>query len=229
MINNDLLSNKLEYTFQQPKLLVKALSHRSVGADNNERLEFLGDSLLNFIIAEALYQKFPNIREGDLSRLRATLVQGQTLAELAREFALGDFLILGEGELKSGGSRRASILADAVEAIIGAIYIDSEFEECRRVVLRWFAGRLDIISLENTEKDPKTRLQEFLQERKKPLPDYQIIDTRGEAHAKEFVVECRLSWCDKVCSAVSSSKRGAEKLAAEQMLVMLTKPFAGGQ
>ncbi|WP_086932681.1 ribonuclease III [Agarilytica rhodophyticola] len=217
-IKNNQLIRRLGYEFKDPSLLKRALSHRSVGKDNNERLEFLGDSLLNFIIADALCKKFPSSREGDLSRLRATLVQGKTLAELAREFLLGDNLILGEGEMKSGGFRRDSILADAVEAIIGAIYSDSDFIRCQQIVLSWFDSRLDNITLENTDKDPKTRLQEHLQENKKPLPIYTVIETRGEAHAKEFVIECRLESVAQVFVAVSSSKRAAEKLAAEKML-----------
>lgn len=217
-IKNNQLITRLGYDFKDSSLLKRALSHRSVGKDNNERLEFLGDSLLNFIIADALCNKFPNSREGDLSRLRATLVQGKTLAELGREFLLGDNLILGEGEMKSGGFRRDSILADAVEAIIGAIYSDSDFIKCQEIVLSWFESRLNNITLENTDKDPKTRLQEHLQENRKPLPTYTVIETRGEAHAKEFVIECRLASVAKAFVAVSSSKRAAEKLAAEKML-----------
>lgn len=220
---NSVLIAKLGYEFKDLKLLDKALSHRSVGPNNNERLEFLGDSLLNFFIADALYAKFPDVREGDLSRLRATLVKGTTLTEIAREFELGEYLILGEGELKSGGFRRASILADAVEALIGAIYTESGFEQCRIIVLSWFAGRLEKITIENTDKDPKTRLQEYLQERKKNLPTYEVVETRGQAHAKEFVVACRLDFIDQNCIASSSSKRGAEKIAAEKMLEVLLK------
>ncbi len=221
--NKSTLVAKLGYEFKDLKLLDKALSHRSVGQNNNERLEFLGDSLLNFFIADALYAKFPDVREGDLSRLRATLVKGTTLTEIAREFELGEYLILGEGELKSGGYRRASILADAVEALIGAIYTESGFEQCRTIVLCWFADRLEKITIENTDKDPKTRLQEYLQERKKNLPTYEVVETRGEAHAKEFVVACCLDFVDQRCIASSSSKRGAEKIAAEKMLEVLLK------
>lgn len=215
------LAAKLGYQFGDDTLLKKALSHRSIGRENNERLEFLGDSLLNFFIGDALYQKFPSVREGDLSRLRATLVRGDTLAAIAREFDLGEYLILGEGELKSGGYRRASILADAIEALIGAIYSDSDIETCRNVVLQWFSHRLHEITIENTDKDPKTRLQEYLQERKKSLPTYEVVETRGEAHAKEFVVACRLDFIDQSCHASGSSKRAAEKIAAEKMLALL--------
>lgn len=215
------LLRRIHYQFNDISLFDRALSHRSVGKDNNERLEFLGDSLLNFIIAEALFDKFPLAKEGELSRLRALLVQGETLAELAREFELGENLILGEGEMKSGGARRNSILADALEAIIGAIYVDGGFVACQRTVLAWFAERLNDISIRDTIKDPKTRLQEFLQEQKRSLPVYTVIDTQGEAHAKEFVVECRLRDFNKVSTASASSKRTAEKLAAEKMLDFL--------
>jgi len=174
--------------------------------------------LLSIAISDALFQQFPKAREGDLSRLRSTLVRGKTLAELAREFELGDYLRLGEGELKSGGFRRDSILADAFEAIIGAVYLDSDFETCRALVLTWFASRLASISLENTEKDPKTRLQEYLQDKKKPLPEYTVVSIDGEAHSREFVVECRIGRDNLVTSASASSKRSAEKLAAELML-----------
>lgn len=220
-MKNNHLQRKIGYQFTQIDLLSTALSHRSVGKDNNERLEFLGDSLLNCVIADALFHKFPSAREGDLSRLRASLVKGETLAEISREFDLGDDLLLGEGELKSGGFRRASILADALEAIIGAIYIDSDMATCRDRILAWFDSRLEAISLANTDKDPKTRLQEFLQENKKSLPKYRVSETRGEAHAMEFVIECRVDGIDSICVGVSSSKRAAEKLAAEKMLSML--------
>ncbi|VUD56512.1 Ribonuclease 3 [Thalassocella blandensis] len=219
---NNRLQQALGYTFKDESLLVTALSHRSVGKNNNERLEFLGDSLLNCIIAEALFQKFLHAKEGDLSRLRASLVKGDTLADMARQFDLGEYLLLGEGELKSGGFRRASILADAVEAIIGAIYLDSDMETCRTVVLDWFDARLKKISLSNTEKDPKTRLQEYLQEKKLPLPTYTVIETSGQAHAMEFVVECKIDPLNETTQGKSSSKRNAEKLAAGMMLDKLS-------
>ncbi|MFL0809651.1 MAG: ribonuclease III [Agarilytica sp.] len=221
MRKNSKLVQKLGYQFEDSSLLEQALSHRSVGKRNNERLEFLGDSLLNFIIAESLFEKFPKACEGDLSRLRASLVKGDTLAELAREFELGDFLLLGEGELKSGGFRRASILSDAVEALIGAIFKESGFEVCRSVVLAWFQSRLENISVDNTDKDPKTRLQEYLQEHKKDLPKYTVASIAGEAHAKQFEVSCSVSFCDEITCATASSKRTAEKLAAEKMLKIL--------
>lgn len=215
------LSRALNYTFADVSLLEKALSHRSIGKENNERLEFLGDSLLNFFIGEDLYCRFPAASEGDLSRMRASLVKGETLAELATDFGLGDFLRLGEGELKSGGFRRASILADAVEALIGAIYLESGMDVCRQSVLEWFSSRLDALSLEDSIKDPKTRLQEYLQERHQPLPVYRVESQLGQAHSPEFKVSCDVGRAHDKTFAVSNSKRNAEKLAAADMLKKL--------
>jgi ribonuclease-3 len=208
-----ILQRTLGYQFSDSSLLVKALSHRSVGKNNNERLEFLGDSLLNLVISESLYQRFPQAKEGELSRLRAHLVKGETLAELAREFNLGECLILGGGELKSGGHRRSSILADCVEAIIGAIYFDSDFERCRERILAWFESRLIKVSENKVQKDPKTRLQEYMQERRRSLPEYCVVAEEGENHARSFKVACRLD-DNQVFEAVASSKRNAEKESA---------------
>lgn len=223
MIQNDRLLARLGYTFNDISLFKLALSHRSVGKHNNERLEFLGDSLLNVIIAEALFNKFPTAKEGQLTQLRANLVKGETLAEIAREFELGECLLLGEGELKSGGYRRASILADAVEALIGAIYIDSgrDMSVCQERVLTWYKTRLEQVQLQASAKDAKTRLQEYLQERKQPLPDYTVLMEGGDAHAREFTVQCTVEGVAKGCKASGSSKRIAEKLAAEKMLNQL--------
>lgn len=215
------LQSKLSYEFKDPGLFTLALSHRSVGAHNNERLEFLGDSILNFIIARALFDQFSSAREGQLSRLRAQLVKGETLAELAREFDLGPCLLLGEGEMKSGGQRRDSILADAVEALIGAIYIDSDFDTCCRCVLHWYRDRLAQLSLASPAKDAKTRLQEYLQSRREPLPDYQVVNIEGEAHAQSFTVECRVSLLNKPEVATATSRRVAEKQAAALVLQKL--------
>lgn len=215
------IESKIGYTFSDEHLLDLALSHRSVGSKNNERLEFLGDSLLNFIIAQALFMRFPKASEGELSRLRSLLVKGETLASIAREFDLGDHLLLGEGELKSGGFRRSSILADAVEAIIGGIYLDASFPVCQEKVLNWYQSRLDECSLEENVKDPKTRLQEYLQERKKPLPVYSILNIDGEDHSRIFSVECRIQGQKKATLGVSTNKRSAEKEAAEKMLQQL--------
>ncbi|WP_313556051.1 ribonuclease III [Teredinibacter franksiae] len=220
-LNKAQLSAALGYEFNDQSLLVRALSHRSVGKENNERMEFLGDSLLNFFIAESLFNRFPHAREGDLTRLRATLVKGETLAEIARDFKLGEFLFLGEGEMKSGGFRRASILADTVEALLGAIYLESGMEVCRDIVLSWYATRLEQVSPEQTEKDAKTRLQEYLQERKKPLPQYRVLRCLGDSHSPEFEICCEVGRGLDSTKAIASSKRQAEKLAAQKMLQIL--------
>ncbi|XKE46821.1 ribonuclease III [Halomonas organivorans] len=213
-----LFSRRIGHDFAQPELLELALTHRSFGGRNNERLEFLGDSIVNFVIAEDLYQRFPQAREGQLSRLRARLVKGQTLAELAREMHFGDHLRLGSGEMKSGGHRRDSILADAVEAVIGAIYLDAGMETARARVLAWYAERLEAIDLQDTQKDPKTRLQEFLQSRQVALPRYEVISVEGEAHAQTFTVECHVDILDEHTQGIGSSRRHAEQQAAERAL-----------
>lgn len=214
------LMRKLNYNFKNIELLQAALSHRSIRGQNNERLEFLGDSLLNFIIAEALYRNFPTAKEGDLSRLRAYLVKGETLAEIAQEFELGSFLRLGPGELKSGGFLRKSILADALEAIIGAIFLDSNFEMCQQKVLLWFSTRTQETHL-SLQKDPKTRLQEYLQSKRLPLPHYQILAVEGEAHAQIFHIECKVAGLEYVTTSVGENRRKAEQLAAEKYLELL--------
>ncbi|MFC6632150.1 ribonuclease III [Microbulbifer taiwanensis] len=209
------LSRRLGYSFERRDLLELALTHRSHGSRNNERLEFLGDSILGFTIGAALFEQFPQGREGQLSRLRAQLVSGETLAKLAREMEIGDCLRLGEGEMKSGGFRRASILADAVEALIGAIYLDAGLETARERVLAWFAPRLQKQSLE-TAKDPKTRLQEWLQARQKPLPEYQVVDIAGAEHSQQFVVECKVSGLNEPVRGKAGNRRAAEKAAATE-------------
>lgn len=198
-----------------------AITHRSFSANNNERIEFLGDSLLNMIIAEVLYERFPNLREGDLSRIRALLVSGKTLAELATEFDLGSFLRLGAGEKNTGGHRRNSTLADAVEALIGAIFIEAGFDVCRERVLAWFDSRLVVLNPESSHKDAKTKLQEFLQARKLPLPDYQLLDTEGADHQQTFIVSCSVSLLTSAISASGSSRRKAEQAAAKKVLTAL--------
>jgi len=215
------LSNRLGHEFTRQELLTLALTHRSHGSRNNERLEFLGDSILGFTISAALFEKFPEGREGQMSRLRAQLVSGETLAKLARELELGECLRLGEGEMKSGGHRRASILADAVEAIIGAIYLDAGLEAARARVLAWFASRLQNLSLE-TAKDPKTRLQEWLQARQKPLPEYTVVEVAGEEHSQQFVVECRVSGLKAPVRGTAGNRRAAEKAAASEAYARLT-------
>ena len=215
------LAKKLGYLFKDESLIELAVTHRSHGKRNNERLEFLGDSILNFVIAEALYAKFPEAKEGQLSRLRAQLVKGETLAELAREMKLGDFLRLGSGELKSGGFRRDSILADTVEAIIGAIYLDSDMDSCRPYILDWYQSRLDQTTLQDTQKDSKTRLQEFLQSRRAPLPGYELISVTGEAHKQTFEIRCNVSLLEQSTEGKGSSRRQAEQEAARKALEQL--------
>jgi len=209
------------YEFLDVSLLELALSHRSVGKLNNERLEFLGDALLGMVISEALYQKFPAMREGELSRLRSQLVRGETLAELVREMQLCDYIQLGGGELKSGGHRRVSIQADVAEAILGAIYLDSGFEACKNTVLSWFASRLQNLSGKAVKKDPKTHLQEYMQERGKALPSYALASEMGDDHARKYKVECRLDNESTVFFGVATSKRNAEKEAAANALRFL--------
>lgn len=220
-IPNNAFSRRIGHSFRDPALLELALTHRSYGGDNNERLEFLGDSIVNFVIGEALFQRFPQAREGQLSRLRARLVKGQTLAELAREFSLGEQLRLGSGEMKSGGYRRDSILADTVEAVIGAIYLDAGMDVAKARVLSWYAARLESIDLQDTQKDPKTRLQEFLQSRQSALPRYEVITVEGEAHAQTFTVECHVEMLAELTVGIGTSRRHAEQEAAEKALTML--------
>ena len=234
MINNNALainqlSKKLGYRFQEPTLLVQALTHRSAKGDHNERLEFLGDSILGFVIAETLYDKFPQENEGDLTRMRSSLVKGVTLAEVARGFNLGEYLILGPGELKSGGHRRDSILEDAVEAIIGAIYIDSDMATCKSLILSWFEQRLNAIKPGQAQKDPKTRLQEYLQGRKIALPLYEVIDTTGQSHNQEFTVRCTTSEIDNEVITKGTSRRKAEQSAAEKVLEIILANNAKGK
>ncbi|WPC73719.1 ribonuclease III [Vibrio porteresiae] len=216
------LENRLGYAFKQAELMNLALTHRSANGKHNERLEFLGDSILSFVIADDLYHRFPRVNEGDMSRMRATLVRGNTLAELGREFGLGDYLKLGPGELKSGGYRRDSILADAVEAIIGAIYLDSDIEVVRGIILSWYQERLDSIKPGVSQKDPKTRLQEFLQGRRKPLPVYTVTNIKGEAHNQEFTVSCEVAGVGEPVIGKGTSRRKAEQAAAETALEQLT-------
>lgn len=215
------LIKALGHEFNNPDLLLLALTHRSYGNKNNERLEFLGDSIVNFVIAEDLFQRFPLAREGQLSRLRARQVKGVTLAELAREFNLGQYLRLGSGELKSGGFRRESILADSLEAIIGAIYLDAGMPATKERILDWFASRLSSTSLKDTHKDPKTRLQEYLQARQLPLPVYSVIQVEGQAHAQIFSVECTVEQLNYKPLGVGSSRRLAEQEAAQKVIQAL--------
>jgi len=218
MDNSARLQRALGYTFDDGDLLALALTHRSVGKHNNERLEFLGDSIVNHVIADALYHRFPDLREGSLSRLRASLVKGETLAELARELDLGSYLQLGSGERKSGGHRRESILADTFEAVTGAILLDGGFDACRERLLYWFDQRLSQLPEHGTGKDPKTRLQEYLQGRGFPLPAYQLVNVVGEDHDQEFFVRCTLEQHTFIAEGKGSSRRKAEQLAASSAL-----------
>ena len=215
------LERRLGHTFQNQELMLLALTHRSFAGRNNERLEFLGDAILNFVAGEALFERFPQAREGQLSRLRARLVKGETLAVLARGFELGEYLRLGSGELKSGGFRRESILADALEALIGAIYLDAGMDVARARVLDWLTNELDGLTLVDTNKDPKTRLQEWLQARKMAVPTYRIEATRGKAHEQTFVVACDLPELSLSMQAEGLSRRAAEQAAAELMMAHL--------
>lgn len=217
----NILQKKLGHTFNDEAMLIRALTHRSAGARHNERLEFLGDSLLSMVIADALFHRFPKVNEGDMSRMRATLVREKTLAELAREFDLGDYLILGPGELKSGGFRRESILADAVEALIGAVYLDTDIEQMRTMLLSWYEERLNDIQPGIDQKDPKTRLQELLQGKRKSLPTYTVVDVIGEAHNQKFTVHCQIDGVPEPVVGIGTSRRKAEQSAAEHALEVL--------
>ncbi len=217
----DGLCRSLGYSFKNPDLLQAALTHRSAGSQNNERLEFLGDAVLGHVIAEWLFTLFPDASEGQLSRLRATLVKRETLADIARGLEVGDYLRLGSGELKSGGFRRDSILADALEALFGAIVLDSGFPSCRAIIQRLFSGRIDQLPAGDELKDPKTRLQEYLQSRKLELPDYEVIEVSGKSHRQQFVVECRVDSVQQCSKGRGSSRRRAEQTAAEAMLERL--------
>lgn len=217
------LCKKLGLTFNNPRLFTTALTHRSAGSNNNERLEFLGDSILGFVIAQKLYELFPSASEGVLSRLRASLVNQSSLAELARKQQLGDYLLLGSGELKSGGFRRDSILSDALEAIIGALYSDQGMDTCQQWILQLFAGKLKSLSLDNWQKDPKTQLQELMQSKKMELPDYTLMSMSGLAHEQTFKVKCTISLIAESCIGTGNSRKKAEQSAAELMLELLNK------
>ncbi len=215
------LQRALGYSFSDPALLQLALTHRSAGRTNNERLEFLGDSIVNHVIAEALYQKLSSSQEGSLSRVRASLVCGDTLAEIGRELELGDYLRLGTGERKSGGHRRGSTLADTVEAIAGAILLDSDVDTCRRCLLAWFDSRLRDLDQQSDGKDAKTRLQELLQGRGQALPEYQLLGVTGEDHAQVFTVSCTVQSQSLVTEGTGSSRRKAEQQAAAEAVERL--------
>ncbi|MFC1747263.1 ribonuclease III [Pseudomonadota bacterium] len=219
----DRLLRALDYQFLDQSLLEQALTHRSMGSTNNERLEFLGDAILGAVVAAELYQRFPRSTEGELTRLRAALVKGDSLAEIGFELDLGDYIRLGTGELKSGGFRRASILACAIEALIGAVYLDSGSEAARQLILKLYAERLKNVSPEDELKDPKTRLQEFLQSKKQSLPIYELIKVEGEAHAQTFYIECKVEGLDLAVQGKGVSRRKAEQAAAKEVLSLVNK------
>ena len=212
------VARKLGHVFSDEALLKTALTHRSFGTPNNERLEFLGDGILDFVIAAALFYRFPNLPEGDLSRLRANLVRQESLHRLALELGIGEVLRLGEGELRSGGAQRPSILADALEALFGAIYLDAGFVAAQGVIEKLYAPLIDELKPGHFQKDAKTRLQEWLQGRKKPLPRYQLMETTGAAHEQRFEVACHIDSPALRTIGHGSSRRIAEQVAAEQAL-----------
>lgn len=209
------LGKKIGYVFRQPKLLQRALTHRSYAPEHNERMEFLGDSILGCVIAKYLYCNYPQLSEGELSRLRSSLVREETLVVLAQQLDLGNYLRLGEGELKSGGFRRPSILADALEALFGAVFLDSCFNEAEQAVLRLYVPYLESIDVQTLGKDAKTQLQEYLQGKRLPLPTYTIIAMQGEAHEQLFQVECAIQTLKISTRGTGTSRRNAEQQAAQ--------------
>lgn len=216
--DSEKLIKKLGLPFNNAVLVRRALTHRSAEANNNERLEFLGDSILGFIIAEYLYTRFRDADEGVLSRLRATLVNQTSLAQIARRLNLGDYLILGSGELKSGGFRRDSILSDALEALIGAVFIDLGMDACQQWILELFEEQIKGLSLDDWKKDPKTRLQELMQSRGLELPVYTLKSVVGQPHEQSFVVQCRIPLITEPSEGLGSSRKKAEQQAAERTL-----------
>jgi ribonuclease-3 len=219
---SDDLARRLGHAFGRPELLAQALTHRSFGAHHNERLEFVGDAVLNCVVALTLFERFPSLPEGDLSRVRANLVNRDTLAEVARRLGLSDSIRIGEGEVRSGGAERPSILADALEALYGAVFLDAGFEAARAVIDRTFAdvlGRADPAAL---GKDPKTRLQEWLQGRRLPVPTYRIAAVAGEAHAQTFTAECAIPALAIATEGRGTSRRTAEQAAADAALRRVT-------
>ena len=216
--NLNRLQQTLNYQFANIDLLETALTHRSASHQHNERLEFLGDAVLGSVIAHQLFQQFPEADEGQLSRLRSVLVKEKALCELALQHSLGDYLFLGGGELKSGGYRRASILADTFEAIIGAVFLDSDFETARRYILGLYTDRLEALSLAMAQKDPKTRLQEWLQARNIETPIYEVTRSTGKDHAKLYWVKCTVNYQALESEGQGASRRKAEQDAAEKIL-----------
>jgi|SRR5690625_2249975 len=215
------LMDRLGYQFEQQQLLRQALTHRSYSGTHNERLEFLGDAVLNFIVASLIYNKFTDMKEGDMSRLRANLVNQTALAEIAADLRLSDYLYLGEGELKSGGSKRPSILSDAVEAVLGAVFLDGGYAAAERVISQQYETRIKRINPITLGKDPKTLLQEYCQARKLPLPIYTVTGTHGAAHDQRFDVQCQVASLSAPTTASAGNRRAAEQQAAQRALAQL--------
>ncbi len=221
------LQTTLAYQFKNSQLLKQALTHRSFGADNNERLEFLGDALLDLIVGESLFNQHPGADEGNLSRLRSSIVNKSALAGIGREWNLGEHMLLGAGELKSGGRSRDSILADTVEAVVAAVYLDGGLAACRKLVDAWTLEFVRNPEARQT-KDAKTRLQEKMQASGHGLPDYQVLAIEGEAHAQSFLVECRVEGLERVHRGRGRSKRAAEQQAALETLKSLESALMSG-
>lgn len=217
------LQKKINYSFKDINLLEQALTHRSFKAKNNERLEFLGDSILNFLIAEILFQKFPLLSEGDLSRLRSDLVRSKTLSDIAMQLDLGNFMRLGEGELKSSGWRRPSILADSLEAIMAAIYLDSNLDSVRKITVIWFKDLIENIDPKKIDKDSKSLLQELLQAQKISRPKYSILTISGEPHAQTFDVLCEIEKLGIHSTGQATNRKDAEQEAAQRAIELLKK------
>ena len=216
----------LGHVFRQPQLLHQALTHRSFAAEHNERLEFIGDGVLNCAIALMLYERFPQMPEGDLSRMRAGLVNRDTLHRHAAALGLGAAIRLGEGEVKSGGAARPSILADALEAVLGAIFLDAGYAAAHAAIERLYADDIAGADTEAIAKDPKTRLQEWLQGRRLPVPEYAIVEVRGEAHLQNFEVVCRITALDIAATGTGASRRAAEQAAAAQAYEQATRAWS---
>lgn len=214
----DILERSLQYVFNDKALLTRALTHKSANYQHNERLEFLGDSILNCVIADLLFSQFSSATEGELTRARASLVNQSTLAQIAQEMSLGDYLRLGMGEQRSGGFRRDSILADALEAIVGAIYLDRGFLQVHETIRLWYESRLVVLKPDEQEKDPKTQLQEWLQANQKPLPRYHVVSMVGEPHAQVFTVVCEIAELSLLVEGQGTSRRIAEQQAARKIL-----------
>ena len=212
------LQKQINYSFKNIDLLIHALTHRSANKIHNERLEYLGDSILSYVIAEALFERFPKVDEGDLSQMRSSLVCGETLAKMGQNFNIGDSMILGPGELKSGGHRRESIISDAVEAIIGAIYLDSDIQTIKQLILAWYQTRLVQIQPVIKQKDSKTRLQEYLQGQRQNRPVYLIVEVIGDDHDQEFVVQCKLENDNNQYLGRGVNRRKAEQAAAQMAI-----------